>query len=211
MTIDSRYAKVDVDTNSPGKDLSDFIEVDNDDIRVYTILSFGGYARGKHSVIVTIKKFVYTMAATNTMYQNQIYPANSLQLYCDYHMNILRLFCELSCSYVCYDRLSDDNFAGFPNWRIAFHNGIGYYKFVNTNHDEQSIVHRRSQYVFVLTSLNVVMVSFLTCRHLHSNVDFDSDLTASFKGYVATQPTTPVLLTSTRQVEPKFIDHWGGG
>ena len=133
-------------------------------------------------------------------------------------MNILRLSCELSGSYVCYDKLLDDNFAGFPNWRMAYfehlcdsHNGIGSYAFVNTSHNEKSIFNIRSQYEFVLTSLNVVLVSFLACGHLHSNFDSDSDFTASFKGYVAAQPTTPVLLISTSQSEPKFIDHWGGG
>ena len=154
-----RFAKADMDTSrSTSIDLSAFVGVDDNDFCVDTISPIGGYERGQHHMVDSIKKFanddalhendrdsskllvasiistaickifdllttdtimdVYNMATTHAMYQNQTYridsqisharfshsSANLLQFYCDCHMNILRLSCELSGSYVCYDK-----------------------------------------------------------------------------------------------------------
>jgi hypothetical protein len=162
--------------------------------------SIGGYV---NAATVTAPVLV----ATNSTFSYHLTGALH-RMYYDYHMNILGLSCELSCTSVymaflafCEVTISALLHVVYVGRFSACHNGIDSCAFDGATSDQSSVLIRRSCIDFTLDTNEV-------------------DCTTSIGGYdtVTTTATTATtkesatsLLKLTSQYEPKIASQWSGG
>jgi hypothetical protein len=162
--------------------------------------SIGGYV---NATIVTAPVLVATKSPFSYNFTGALH-----RMYYDYHMNILGLSCELSCTSVymaflafCEVTISALLHVVYVGRFSACHNGIDSCAFDGATSDYISVFIRRSCSDFTL-DINEV------------------DCTTSFGGYdtvtttatttTTTKPTT-VLAAPALQYELKIANHWTGG
>ena len=156
------------------------------------------------------------------MFQNQIYPANVLQLCCDCRMNILRLSFEFSYSTVLdvfivgvlFDCKATSTDTAHCGDMPALTTNDFHHHLTTTGSDEHKNVIKpcQSQQPDTTTG-NWCRISAIYDDNLNAS---NIETTVSVRGYITTTTTTPtetapLLVAPTNQSKSNISNQWGGG
>jgi hypothetical protein len=162
--------------------------------------SIGGYL---NTTIVTAPVLVATKSPFSYNFTGALH-----RMYYDYHMNVLGLSCELSCTIVymaflalCEVTISALLHVVYVGRFSACHNGIDSCAFGGATSDQSSVLIRRSCNDF---TLDINEVECTTSTGGYDTVTISATTTTT------TKPTT-VLAAPTLRYGLKFANHWTGG